>query len=123
MIIRNNLSAVNAHRVLKFNEWETDKTIARLASGERITKSADDASGLAVSEKLRTQVQGLRQAERNTEDGISFVQTADGYLNQLGDLLPYTTLFRSTSSAICCSGYAFWPFSRPTVSTRQKTGK
>ncbi len=87
MIIRNNLSAVNAHRVLKFNEWGTEKTIARLASGERITKASDDASGLAVSEKLRTQVQGLRQAERNTEDGMSFVQTADGYLNQLGDLL------------------------------------
>ena len=87
MIIRNNLSAINAHRVLKFNEWNQDKTISRLASGERITKSSDDASGLAVSEKLRTQVNGLRQAERNTEDGMSFVQTADGYLNQLGDLL------------------------------------
>ncbi|HRP68284.1 MAG TPA: flagellin [Turneriella sp.] len=87
MIINNNLSAINAHKVLKFNEWQTDKTIAKLASGERITKAADDASGLAVSEKMRTQVQGLRQAERNTEDGISFVQTADGYLNQLGSLL------------------------------------
>lgn len=87
MIIRNNLSAINAHKVLKFNEWQTDKTIGRLASGERITTAADDASGLAVSEKMRTQVRGLRQAERNTEDGISFVQTADGYLNQLGDLL------------------------------------
>ncbi|MBV6494589.1 MAG: Flagellar filament 35 kDa core protein [Turneriella sp.] len=87
MIIRNNLSAINAHKVLKFNEWQTDKAIGRLASGERITTAADDASGLAVSEKMRTQVRGLRQAERNTEDGISFVQTADGYLNQLGDLL------------------------------------
>jgi len=54
----------------------------KLASGERINRAGDDASGLAVSEKMRTQIQGLRQAERNTEDGMSFVQTAEGYLNQ-----------------------------------------
>jgi flagellin len=87
MNIRNNMSAINAHRVLKFNEWDTDKSMAKLASGERITNASDDASGLAVSEKMRTQVSGLRQAERNTEDGISFVQTADGYLDQLTNLL------------------------------------
>ncbi|MDH5720828.1 MAG: flagellin [Spirochaetia bacterium] len=87
MIINHNMSAINAHRVLKFNSWEVDKTTARLASGERITKAGDDASGLAVSEKLRTQVRGLRQAERNTEDGMSFIQTADGYLDQIANVL------------------------------------
>lgn len=87
MIINHNMSAINSHRVLKFNQWETDKTMAKLASGERITKASDDASGLAVSEKMRTQVMGLRQAERNTEDGMSFVQTADGYLGQITELL------------------------------------
>ncbi len=87
MIINNNMSAVNAHRVLKTNYWEVDKTMARLASGERITRASDDASGLAVSEKMRTQVNGLRQAERNTEDGMSFVQTADGYLAQTADIM------------------------------------
>lgn len=87
MNIRNNMSAINAHRVLKFNEWETDKSMARLASGQRINNAGDDASGLAVSEKMRTQVSGLRQAERNTEDGLSFVQTADGYLDQLTNLM------------------------------------
>ncbi len=81
------MSAINSHRVLKFNQWETDKTMAKLASGERITRASDDASGLAVSEKMRTQIMGLRQAERNTEDGMSFVQTADGYLGQIANLL------------------------------------
>lgn len=87
MIINHNLSAVNAHKVLKFRNWEADKNIARLSSGERIVRAGDDASGLAVSEKLRTQVQGLRQAERNTEDGMSFIQTADGFLDQVANIL------------------------------------
>jgi flagellin len=59
----------------------------KLSSGERINKAGDDASGLAVSEKMRTQIQGLRQAERNTEDGMSFVQTAEGYLNQTSQII------------------------------------
>ena len=87
MVINHNISAINSHRVLKFTNWEVDKTMARLASGERITKSADDASGLAVSEKMRTQIRGLRQAERNAEDGMSLVQTADGFLDQLASVL------------------------------------
>jgi len=87
MVINHNMSAINAHRVLKFNQWETTKTMARLSSGERINSGSDDASGLAVSEKMRTQVRGLRQAERNTEDGMSFVQTADGFLDQVANIL------------------------------------
>jgi flagellin len=82
MIINHNMSAINANRALKFTHWEVNKSMEKLASGERINKAGDDASGLAVSEKMRTQIQGLRQAERNTEDGMSFVQTAEGYLNQ-----------------------------------------
>ncbi len=87
MRINNNISSVNANRTLKFREWEMDKSMAKLASGERITRSGDDPSGLAVSEKMRTQVNGLRQAERNTEDGMSFIQTADGYLAQTADIM------------------------------------
>lgn len=87
MIIKHNMSAINAHRVLKFQDWEIDKNIARLSSGLRIVKAGDDATGLAVSEKMRTQIQGLRQAERNTEDGMSFVQTTDGYLDQMANIL------------------------------------
>ena len=87
MIINHNLSAINTHRVLKFNGWRVDKNMAKLSSGMRINVAADDASGLAVSEKMRTQIRGLRQAERNTEDGISFIQTAEGYLQESTDLM------------------------------------
>jgi flagellin len=87
MIINHNMSAINANKVLKFKHWDVDKSTERLASGLRINKSGDDASGLAVSEKMRTQIQGLRQAERNTEDGMSFVQTAEGYLEQSSSIL------------------------------------
>jgi len=87
MIINHNMSAVNANRALKFTHWEVNKSMEKLASGERINKAGDDASGLAVSEKMRTQIQGLRQAERNTEDGMSFVQTAEGYLNQSASII------------------------------------
>ncbi len=87
MIINHNMSAINANRALKFTHWEVNKSMEKLASGERINKAGDDASGLAVSEKMRTQIQGLRQAERNTEDGMSFVQTAEGYLSQSAQII------------------------------------
>ncbi len=81
------MSAVNANRTLKFTQWNVNKSMEKLSSGERINRAGDDASGLAVSEKMRTQIQGLRQAERNTEDGMSFVQTAEGYLAQTAQII------------------------------------
>ncbi|MDA3899233.1 MAG: flagellin [Spirochaetes bacterium] len=87
MIVNHNMSAINANKVLKFKHWDVNKSTEKLASGLRINRSGDDASGLAVSEKMRTQIQGLRQAERNTEDGMSFVQTAEGYLDQTAQIL------------------------------------
>jgi flagellin len=87
MIINHNMSAVNAHKVLKFNQWEVDRSMEKLSSGMRINRSGDDPSGLAVSEKLRTQIQGLRQAERNAEDGLSFIQTTEGFLAQTSDII------------------------------------
>jgi flagellin len=87
MIINHNMSAINANRVLKFKHWDVNSSMEKLASGMRINRAGDDASGLAVSEKMRTQIQGLRQAERNTEDGMSFVQTTEGYLNQTSSIL------------------------------------
>ena len=87
MIINHNMSAINANKVLKFKHWDVNKSMETLASGMRINKAGDDASGLAVSEKMRAQIQGLRQAERNTEDGMSFVQTTEGYLNQTSEIL------------------------------------
>ncbi len=87
MIINHNMSAINANKSLKFKQWDTNRSMESLSSGLRINKAGDDASGLAVSEKMRTQIQGLRQAERNTEDGMSFVQTTEGYLNQTTEIL------------------------------------
>ena len=87
MIINHNMSAINANRQLKFTQWDVDSSMTKLSSGVRINKAGDDASGLAVSEKMRTQIQGLRQAERNTEDGMSFVQTAEGYLDQTAGII------------------------------------
>lgn len=81
------MSAINSHRVLKFQNWEVNKSLEKLSSGMRINKAGDDASGLAVSEKMRTQIRGLRQAERNTEDGMSLIQTTEGYLQTTSDIL------------------------------------
>ena len=87
MIINNNISAINSQRTLKFKNWDLGKDMRELSSGLRINRAGDDASGLAVSEKMRTQIRGLRQAERNTEDGVSFIQPTEGYLQESQDIL------------------------------------
>ena len=87
MIINHNMSALFAHRVLKFNNIAVDKDMEKLSSGMRINRAGDDASGLAVSEKMRAQIRGLRRAEQNAEDGVSFIQTTEGYLQETQDVL------------------------------------
>jgi len=87
MIINHNLSAINASRHVKFVGADLSKNMEKLSSGMRINRAGDDASGLAVSEKMRSQIRGLRQAARNAEDGVSFVQTTEGYLQESQDLL------------------------------------
>lgn len=87
MVINHNISAINAERTLKFRQVDLQKDISRIASGRRISRAGDDASGLAVSEKMITQMRGLRQAERNTQDGISFIQTTEGYLVETVEIL------------------------------------
>jgi flagellin len=87
MIINHNLSAVFAHRQLKFNYGSIDKNVEKLSSGMRINRGGDDPAGLAVSEKMRTQVRGLRQAARNIEDATSFIQTTEGYLQESQDVI------------------------------------
>ena len=87
MIINHNLSAMNTQRASKINNWGSAKNIAALSSGMRINKAGDDASGLAVSEKMRSQIRGLNQASRNASDGISFIQTAEGFLQETTDVL------------------------------------
>jgi flagellin len=87
MIINHNMSAMFANRLLKWDNLNVNKDLEKLSSGQRINKAGDDASGLAVSEKLRSQIRGLNQAERNIENGISFIQTTEGYLQETQDIM------------------------------------
>lgn len=87
MIINHNMSAMFANRMLNTQTEKVNENIAKLSSGMRITKAADDASGLAVSEKLRSQIRGLNQAERNIQNGVSFIQTTESYLQETQDIL------------------------------------
>ncbi|MEN2997917.1 MAG: flagellin [Brevinematia bacterium] len=87
MIINHNISSIFANRQFKVNNWALDANLEKLSSGTKINKAGDDASGLAVSEKMRAQIRGLRRAEINAEDAISFIQTTEGYLNQTTEIL------------------------------------
>ncbi len=87
MIINHNLSAMFANRTVKFNEIDLNKDIEKLSTGMRINRAGDDASGLAVSEKLRGQIRGLNQAGRNIESAVSFIQTTEGYLAETQDIM------------------------------------
>src|ERR687894_36324 len=85
--IQNNVEAFNAHRQLVGTSARLGKSIERLSSGYRINRGADDAAGLAISERLRAQTKGLAQAQRNAQDAISLVQTAEGSLTEVHSML------------------------------------
>lgn len=87
MFINTNVAAINAHRNLNFNNTQMGKTMEKLSSGYRINRAADDAAGLAVSEKMRFQINGYNQAMRNAQDGISLLQTAEGALTEVHAML------------------------------------
>ncbi|MDR0513070.1 MAG: flagellin [Treponema sp.] len=87
MIINHNMSALNANRMLGITQGDVTRSIERLSSGLRINRAGDDASGLAVSERLRSQIRGLNQAERNIQNGVSFIQTTEGFLQGTQDIL------------------------------------
>ena len=87
MRINTNVMALNASNMLAGNQGAVQKSIGKLSSGLRINSAADDASGLAISEKMRSQIRGLNQAESNAQDGISLIQTAEGALQQTTDIL------------------------------------
>jgi len=87
MIINHNMSALFANRQVKFNELDLNKDIEKLSTGMRINRGGDDASGLAVSEKLRSQIRGLNQAGKNIESAVSFIQTTEGYLAETQDIM------------------------------------
>jgi flagellin len=85
--INNNLEAFNAHRQLVMNSLKLAKSMERLSSGYRINSAADDAAGLGISERMRAQIGGIAQAQRNAQDGISMVQTAEGSLQEMHSIL------------------------------------
>jgi len=87
MIINHNLSAMFAQRQLKVTNGDVTKDMEKLSSGYRINRAGDDASGLAVSEKMRAQIRGLNQASQNASNGISFIQATEGYLQETTDIL------------------------------------
>lgn len=87
MVVSHNLQAMNANRILHVNTGGLSKTSEKLSSGYRINRAADDAAGLAISEKMRAQIRGLDRASLNAQDGISVVQTAEGALNEVHSML------------------------------------
>ena len=87
MRINHNISALNTYRQLTINNTAGNKSLEKLSSGYRINRAGDDAAGLAISEKMRGQIRGLNQAERNSQDAISLIQTAEGALNETHSIL------------------------------------
>ena len=87
MIVKHNLQAMNSNRMLGVNSSTLSKSTEKLSSGYKINRAADDAAGLSISEKMRRQIRGLTQASANAQDGISCVQTAEGALNEVHDML------------------------------------
>ncbi|MWC30915.1 flagellin N-terminal helical domain-containing protein [Paenibacillus sp. MMS18-CY102] len=87
MIINHNLNAMNAHRNLVTNNIQQGKSSEKLSSGYRVNRAADDAAGLSISEKMRAQIKSLNQGMRNAQDGVSLVQTAEGAMGEVSDML------------------------------------
>lgn len=87
MRINNNIPALNTHRLLNINTEGLQKSLERLSSGKRINRASDDAAGLAISQKMEAQIKGLRQASRNSLDGVSLIQTAEGALGEVHSML------------------------------------
>ncbi|MBD3920825.1 flagellin [Paenibacillus sp. PR3] len=87
MIINHNLNAMNSHRNLVFNNIQQGKSSEKLSSGYRINRAADDAAGLSISQKMRADIRAMNQGMRNTQDGISMVQAAEGAMNEVSDML------------------------------------
>jgi flagellin len=87
MRIQHNISALNTHRNLTFNNTNTSKALEKLSSGFKINRAGDDAAGLSISEKMRGQIRGLDMASKNAQDGISLIQTTEGALNEVHSIL------------------------------------
>ena len=100
MIIQHNIAAINSYRNLGVNQSGLNKNLEKLSSGYKINRAGDDAAGLAISESMRSQINGLNQAAKNAQDAIGLIQTAEGAL---------------TRFTPCCSVLRLWRLSRQTV--------
>ena len=87
MVVQHNLRAMNSNRMLGITQSVQTKSAEKLASGYKINRSADDAAGLQISEKMRSQIRGLNQASRNIQDGVSLCQVADGAMSEIHSML------------------------------------
>ena len=87
MVVQHNMQAVNTNRMLGQNVKAVQKSTEKLSSGYQVNRAADDAAGLSISEKMRNQIRGLNQAVKNSEDGISLIQTAEGNMNEIHSIL------------------------------------
>ena len=100
MRINTNIQAINTYRQLSVSQGKVSKNLEKLSSGLRINRAGDDAAGLAISEKMRSQIRGLHMAERNTLDGVSLIQTAEGALQEVHN---------------CLQRMRSWQYKQPTV--------
>ena len=98
MVVRSNIMAVNSQRQLGMNNNQVSKALEKLSSGYRINRAGDDASGLAISEKMKSQIKGLDTASLNAQDGISVVQTAEGALTEVHNMLNRMTELATRSA-------------------------
>lgn len=105
MRIQHNIAAMNSHRTLSMNNGATGKNLEKLSSGYKINRAGDDAAGLAISEKMRSQIRGLETAQKNANDGISMIQTAEGALTEVHSMLNrMVELATQASNGIYTSG-------------------
>ena len=106
MVVQHNLTAMNSNRMLGLTQGTLSKSTEKLSSGYKINRAADNAAGLAISEKMRRQVRGLTQASTNAQDGISCVQTAEGAVI-IGTAVVDFDFFHVVTTFIFCPGYCF----------------
>src|SRR6476620_7437245 len=85
--VNTNIASMNSQRHLRFTRQNLDKSLEKLSSGSRINRAGDDAAGLAISEKLKAHIRSMKQATRNAQDGISLVQTGEGAMNEVSNIL------------------------------------
>ena len=98
MVVQHNLQAANTNRMLGANVKAVSKSTEKLSSGYQVNRAADDAAGLSISEKMRNQIRGINQAVKNSEDGVSLIQTAEGNMSEIHSILQRCLLYTSDAA-------------------------